>query len=41
MSRQSLRLDKAYSWEAPLASHGMMHAVIKNALKATRIRSTR
>ncbi len=28
----SLRLDKAYSWEAPLASHGMMHAVIKNAV---------
>ena len=29
---QALRLDKAYSWEAPLASHGMMHAVIKNAV---------
>jgi len=29
---QPLRLDKAYSWEAPLASHGMMHAVIKNAV---------
>ena len=28
----ALRLDKAYSWEAPLASHGMMHAVIKNAV---------
>jgi sulfite dehydrogenase (quinone) subunit SoeA len=28
-----LRLDKAYSWEAPLASHGMMHAVIKNAVE--------
>ncbi len=27
-----LRIDKAYSWEAPLASHGMMHAVIKNAV---------
>jgi len=28
----ALRLDKAYSWEAPLAAHGMMHAVIKNAV---------
>ncbi len=27
-----LRIDKAYSWEAPIASHGMMHAVIKNAV---------
>ncbi len=25
------RLDKAYSWEAPLAAHGMMHQVIHNA----------
>jgi len=25
------RLDKAYSWEAPLASHGLMHQVIRNA----------
>ncbi len=31
-NNQALRLDKAYSWEAPLASHGMMHAVIKNAV---------
>jgi sulfite dehydrogenase (quinone) subunit SoeA len=30
---QPLRIDKAYSWEAPLASHGMMHAVIKNAVE--------
>ncbi len=29
----ALRLDKAYTWEAPLASHGMMHAVIKNAVE--------
>ena len=29
----ALRLDKAYSWEAPLATHGMMHAVIKNAVE--------
>ena len=29
----ALRLDKAFSWEAPLASHGMMHAVIKNAVE--------
>jgi sulfite dehydrogenase (quinone) subunit SoeA len=27
------RLDKAYSWEAPLAAHGMMHMVITNAWK--------
>lgn len=26
-----LRIDKAYSWEAPLANHGMMHMVITNA----------
>ena len=25
------RIDKAYSWEAPLAAHGMMHTVIRNA----------
>ncbi|TAG47223.1 MAG: formate dehydrogenase [Betaproteobacteria bacterium] len=29
----ALRLDKAYSWEAPIAAHGMMHAVIKNAVE--------
>jgi anaerobic selenocysteine-containing dehydrogenase len=28
-----LRLDKAYSWDAPLAAHGMMHMVINNAAK--------
>jgi len=28
-----LRIDKAYSWEAPLANHGMMHMVIANAVK--------
>ena len=28
-----LRLDKAYSWEAPLANHGMMHMVINNAVR--------
>jgi anaerobic selenocysteine-containing dehydrogenase len=27
------RIDKAYSWEAPLAAHGMMHMVIANAAK--------
>ena len=26
-----LRIDKAYSWEAPIANHGMMHMVITNA----------
>ncbi|MFO0997251.1 MAG: molybdopterin oxidoreductase family protein [Alphaproteobacteria bacterium] len=25
------RLDKAFSWDAPLAAHGMMHMVIRNA----------
>ncbi len=26
------RIDKAFSWEAPLAAHGMMHMVIANAV---------
>jgi anaerobic selenocysteine-containing dehydrogenase len=26
-----LRIDRAYSWESPLAAHGMMHMVISNA----------
>ena len=26
-----LRIDKAYSWETPIASHGLMHMVITNA----------
>lgn len=26
-----LRIDKAYSWEFPLAAHGLMHTVIRNA----------
>lgn len=25
------RIDKAFSWDAPLATHGMMHMVIRNA----------
>jgi len=25
------RIDKAFSWDAPLAAHGMMHSVITNA----------
>jgi len=25
------RIDKAFSWEAPLAAHGLMHMVIANA----------
>ncbi len=25
------RIDKAYSWEAPLAAHGAMHMVVRNA----------
>ena len=28
------RIDKAFSWEAPFAVHGMMHMVITNAWKA-------
>ncbi|MCW5732149.1 MAG: molybdopterin oxidoreductase family protein [Alphaproteobacteria bacterium] len=28
---EALRIDKAYSWEAPLAAHGLMHMVIANA----------
>ena len=27
------RIDKAFSWEAPIAAHGMMHMVIANAAK--------
>ncbi|TMV57763.1 formate dehydrogenase, partial [Thioclava sp. BHET1] len=26
-----LRIDKAYSWEAPFSAHGLMHMVIRNA----------
>ena len=26
-----VRIDKAFSWEAPLAAHGLMHTVIRNA----------
>lgn len=29
-----LRIDKAYSWEAPIANHGLMHTVIRNAVNA-------
>jgi anaerobic selenocysteine-containing dehydrogenase len=28
------RIDKAFSWEAPVAAHGMMHMVIRNAWAA-------
>jgi len=27
------RIDKAFSWEAPLAAHGLMHMVISNAAR--------
>ncbi len=27
------RIDKAYSWDAPIANHGLMHMVITNAVK--------
>jgi anaerobic selenocysteine-containing dehydrogenase len=30
---EPLRIDKAYSWEAPIAAHGLMHMVITNAWK--------
>ncbi len=30
---QPQRIDHAYSWEAPLAAHGLMHMVINNAAK--------
>jgi anaerobic selenocysteine-containing dehydrogenase len=29
-----LRIDKAYSWDAPLAAHGLMHMVVTNAANA-------
>lgn len=29
-----LRIDKAFSWEAPLAAHGMLHTVIANAQRS-------
>ena len=28
---QPSRIDKAFSWEAPLAAHGLMHALLPNA----------
>ncbi len=28
---EPLRIDKAFSWEHPLSSHGLMHMVIRNA----------
>ena len=28
---QPMRIDHAYSWKAPVAAHGMMHMVIRNA----------
>ena len=27
------RIDKAFSWEAPFAAHGLMHMVISNAAR--------
>jgi sulfite dehydrogenase (quinone) subunit SoeA len=30
---KALRIDKAFSWEAPLAAHGLLHLVIANAGK--------
>jgi anaerobic selenocysteine-containing dehydrogenase len=30
---QPFRIDKAFSWDAPIAAHGMMHMVIANAWK--------
>src|SRR5690606_28455763 len=31
---RALRIDKAYSWDAPIAAHGLMHMVITNAANA-------
>ncbi len=31
---QPQRIDKAYSWDAPIAAHGLMHMVINNAVEA-------
>ena len=31
MPGKATRIDKAYSWEAPLSAHGLMHLVIANA----------
>ncbi|MBV9199648.1 MAG: molybdopterin-dependent oxidoreductase, partial [Alphaproteobacteria bacterium] len=31
---EPFRIDKAFSWDAPIAAHGMMHMVIQNAWKA-------
>src|SRR5271154_5812962 len=30
---QPARIDKAFSWEAPIAAHGLMHMLIRNAWK--------
>ena len=36
-----LRIDKAYSWDAPVSAHGLMHMVINNAgLKQTKSQKT-
>ena len=35
------RIDKAFSWEAPLAAHGMLHLVITNAHNGDRTPSIR
>ncbi|MSO98602.1 MAG: formate dehydrogenase [Rhodospirillaceae bacterium] len=29
-----IRIDKAFTWDHPIASHGMLHMVIKNAVNA-------
>ncbi len=31
-NNQPIRIDKAYSWDHPMASHGLMHMVISNAV---------
>ena len=35
-----LRIDKAYSWESPIAAHGAMHNVIANQRLADRVAQT-
>ncbi|MDX2145396.1 MAG: molybdopterin oxidoreductase family protein [Rhodospirillaceae bacterium] len=33
-ANQPIRIDKAFSWEHPMSSHGLLHMVISNAVNA-------
>jgi hypothetical protein len=33
--RDAQRIDKAFSWDAPMSAHGMMHMVISNAARGS------